>query len=167
MLANRILAQELPKRGLFGRADWEDVRQEVMLTIWQAEKRHPGQTQSYYYCCGRYAVCRWFRKRDFAYLEIALRGYYQKHRPQQRRGLSRAQKRELAARLKSTYHHQTRAKRRIIARQVRYLDLRMKGYSALGVEMEMRLPYRGAVWMRQYLLPRLALLAKGNGKSGD
>lgn len=129
--------------------DWEDATQEAAVAIWAACDKPEGVA----FLAGKHAVYDWLRSwlrhprggTILDYLDYAR----EEHHPPRLEYLN-----EIAPLLQAQGSMKA-------DEEIRYLELRLRGYSTDGIALEMKLSRRNVYAIRERLMPRLERLSRG------
>ena len=147
-LADKAARCTLRGRPIWTREDWQDATQEAAIAIW--ELRH--QPEGYVFLAAKSAIYSWLRvwlrhPRGGSLLDY-LDYADEKNTPRSLDWLG-----SLAPHL----HKQGSMK---ADEELRYLELRLLGFSTEGIAREMKLSRRNVYAIRERLLPRLERIAR-------
>lgn len=137
-------------RGHWTRQDWEDAKQEAAAAIWSGgTNRHEGIL----FLTAKNAIIDWLRR----WLRSPRGCEYLDYIDHTRAAHAVPDTAYLAA--LAPWLEQQRAMK--VQEDIRYLELRMQGYSTDGIALEMGLTPRRVYAVRERLLPRLERIARG------
>lgn len=150
-LADKAARCVLRGRPCWAAQDWQDATQEAARAIWERVQERPDLHEGHLFLAAKSAIYDWLRvwlRHPRGGTLIDYLGYAQGENVRPATCL-----RELAPLLR-------RQRSRKVSEDLRYLGLRMAGYSTDGIAQELGISVRNVYAIRERLLPRLERIAR-------
>lgn len=154
-LADKAVRCVLGSNHYWEAEDWDDARQEAALQAWCATTRGTAYNDGYVFNAARKGVYTWLRMWRHSHPRggtlLDYLGYAQIDTDPYTVGID-------LDKLRILLQFQQAQK---VEEDIRYLELRLAGYSTAGIALDMGLSERNVYAIRERLLPRLERIMRG------